>query len=893
MRKIGIPEIEDIALGAALLGAGGGGDPYVGKLVAIGAVQECGPITLLDPDEVPDDALVVPIAMMGAPTVLCEKAIGGEEYRALYETVSAFYGKPIYAFMPIEAGGVNSMLPIAAAARLGLPLVDCDGMGRAFPELQMVTFTIGGGSATPMALVDEKGNSCIFRTVTNKWTEELARAVTMACGGSVSVSLYAMDGHFMKQYGVHGIVTRSQRLGEAIRTVKTAADPEAFFLEFTGGYKLFKGKIADVLAKAEDDETPLQKKLASLSKILSFLVLGICVFIFAFKLIKEGDFHAEVVLESFIVAVSLAVAAIPEGLATVVTIVLSMGVTKMSKKNAVIRKLTAVETLGCTQIICSDKTGTLTQNKMTVVEHYGDDETLLARGMAQCSDAVLDENKQAKGEPTECALVNYAYKLGLDKGEMSKKEVRVAEAPFDSMRKMMSTVHKQGERIVQYTKGAPDEILKRCTAFWSGGREQPMTERKREEILARNKGMADRALRVLALAYRRLEEAPKDCEPASLEHDLVFVGLTGMIDPVRPEVKAAILECRSAGIRPIMITGDHIDTAAAIAKELGIISDASEATTGAAIGAMNDKEFAEKIEKYSVYARVQPEHKVRIVNGWRAKGKITAMTGDGVNDAPSIKSADIGVGMGIAGTDVTKNAADMVLADDNFATIVAAVGEGRRIYDNIRKAIQFLLSSNLSEVVAVFVATLFGFTLLRPMHLLWINLITDTFPALALGMEQGEDDLMRRAPRDSKEGIFAHGMGADIFLHGFYIAIITLLSYFLGHYIETGVWDWSIESADGMTMAFLTMSMMEIFHAFNVRLQRKSIFSTRRQNVWLWGAMAISLLLTAAVIYIPFLKNAFEFEAISAAEYAIAMALALSVIPFVELSKAIRRILEK
>ena len=659
------------------------------------------------------------------------------------------------------------------------------------------------------------------------------------------------------------------------------------------GMETEMGKIADVLAKAEDDETPLQKKLASLSKILSFLVLGICVFIFAFKLIKEGDFHAEVVLESFIVAVSLAVAAIPEGLATVVTIVLSMGVTKMSKKNAVIRKLTAVETLGCTQIICSDKTGTLTQNKMTVVEHYGDDETLLARGMAQCSDAVLDENKQAKGEPTECALVNYAYKLGLDKGEMSKKEVRVAEAPFDSMRKMMSTVHKQGERIVQYTKGAPDEILKRCTAFWSGGREQPMTERKREEILARNKGMADRALRVLALAYRRLEEAPKDCEPASLEHDLVFVGLTGMIDPVRPEVKAAILECRSAGIRPIMITGDHIDTAAAIAKELGIISDASEATTGAAIGAMNDKEFAEKIEKYSVYARVQPEHKVRIVNGWRAKGKITAMTGDGVNDAPSIKSADIGVGMGIAGTDVTKNAADMVLADDNFATIVAAVGEGRRIYDNIRKAIQFLLSSNLSEVVAVFVATLFGFTLLRPMHLLWINLITDTFPALALGMEQGEDDLMRRAPRDSKEGIFAHGMGADIFLHGFYIAIITLLSYFLGHYIETGVWDWSIESADGMTMAFLTMSMMEIFHAFNVRLQRKSIFSTRRQNVWLWGAMAISLLLTATVIYIPFLKNAFEFEAISAAEYAIAMALALSVIPFVELSKAIRRILEK
>ena len=663
------------------------------------------------------------------------------------------------------------------------------------------------------------------------------------------------------------------------------------------GMQTEMGKIADILAQTKNEVTPLQKRLNKLSKVLSFIVLGICVFIFVFKLFLEMDFRFDVILDSFIIAVSLAVAAIPEGLATVVTIVLSLGMTKMAKKKAVVKRLTAVETLGCTQIICSDKTGTLTQNKMTVVDHYGDDEKLLATAMAQCSDAVLDDDsKEAKGEPTECALVNYAWKLGLNKTELDKSDPRVAEAPFDSMRKMMSTIHQTPSGVVQYTKGAPDEILKRCTHVFVDGQDIPLTEEKREEILAANKGMADRALRVLAAAYKKPDAVPSGFEPEDIEKDLTFVGMTGMIDPIRPEVKAAIVECKEAGIRPIMITGDHIDTAVAIALELGIITDKSQAITGAEIGEMSDEEFAEKIGNYSVYARVQPEHKVRIVNGWKAKGYITAMTGDGVNDAPSIKSADIGIGMGITGTDVTKGAADMVLQDDNFATIVTAVGEGRRIYDNIRKAIQFLLSSNLAEVVAVFVATMLGFTLLQPMHLLWINLITDTFPALALGMEEGESDLMKRKPRDDKEGIFAGGVGVNVVLQGIFIGILTLLSYWIGHGIETGHWALSTIgelSADGMTMAFLTLSMTEMFHSFNVRSINHSLFSVKKQNKYLWGAFLFSLLATLLVIYVPGLNTAFEFAAINAKEYFIALGLAITVIPFVEITKAVSRQISK
>jgi len=653
------------------------------------------------------------------------------------------------------------------------------------------------------------------------------------------------------------------------------------------------GKIADVLSKTQNEVTPLQKRLNKLSKALSFIVLGICVFIFVFQVImNRSNLTAKTILDSFIIAVSLAVAAIPEGLATVVTIVLSMGMTKMAKKKAVVKRLTAVETLGCTQIICSDKTGTLTQNKMTVVESYGGNDELLARAMAQCSDAVLDEEtKKAKGEPTECALVDFAYKLGLNKNEFSATEKRVAEAPFDSMRKMMTTFHAAESGYIQYTKGAPDEILKRCVCVRIDGKDVPLTNEKREEILSANKGMADRALRVLAAAYKKVNALPEQgFKPEDVEKDLTFVGLTGMIDPVRPEVKEAIKQCREAGIRPIMITGDHIDTAVAIAKELGIITDASQAITGAAMSEIPDEEFERAIENYGVYARVQPEHKVRIVTTWKKKGYITAMTGDGVNDAPSIKSADIGVGMGITGTDVTKGAADMVLQDDNFATIVSAVSEGRRIYENIRKCIQFLLSSNLAEVIAVFLATMFGFTLMRPMHLLWINLITDTFPALALGMEEGESDLMKRKPRKSDEGIFAGGIGLSVLIHGLFIGIVTLLSYYIGHYLEAGVWDWHFDgSADGMTMAFLTLSMTEIFHSFNARSIEHSLFSIKKQNKTLWGAFALSLVLTLFIIYVPGVNTAFGFAAIDFQEYIIAMALAFAVIPFVEIYKLIYR----
>ena len=645
------------------------------------------------------------------------------------------------------------------------------------------------------------------------------------------------------------------------------------------------GKIADALANAQEEETPLQIKLNQLSKFLTVLVVGICIVIFA-----VGLFRAQPILESFMVAVSLAVAAIPEGLAAVVTIVLSIGVTNMSKRNAIIRKLTAVETLGCTQIICSDKTGTLTQNKMTVVDHATDDERTLEIAMALCSDATLDpDTNEAVGEPTECALVNDANKNGLPKTRLSEEYVRVGEAPFDSMRKMMSTVHKKKDgSIIQFTKGAPDEVLKRCTKALIGGKVVPMTDEIRASILKSNKDMADRALRVLCGSQREWAAMPESSEPEFLEQDLTYIGLSGMIDPVRPEVKAAIVECRQAGIRPIMITGDHKDTAVAIAKELGIITDASQAITGAQLNEISDEQFKQDIEKYSVYARVQPEHKVRIVTAWKAKGMITAMTGDGVNDAPSIKSADIGVGMGITGTDVTKNVADMVLADDNFATIVSAVEEGRRIYANIRKAIQFLLASNLAEVLAIFFATLIGFTILEPVHLLWINLITDCFPALALGMEKSEADIMKKPPRNPKEGIFAGGMGFDVFFQGAIVTVLVMISYIAGHAFETGEWVFT-NSADGTTMAFLTLSMVEIFHSLNMRSRRGSIFSLKTHNKFLYGAMIVSLVLTTAVIEVPFLAAAFQFTPIDLEEYAIALGLAVLIIPIMEIVKFIQR----
>ena len=660
------------------------------------------------------------------------------------------------------------------------------------------------------------------------------------------------------------------------------------------GMKTEMGKIATALSDAADNETPLQRKLNQLSKILTWLVLGICVFMFAVNLIRmsiQGDINLAGVLDTFMIAVSLAVAAIPEGLAAVVTIVLSIGVTKMSRKKAIIRKLTAVETLGCTEVICSDKTGTLTQNRMTVIDAYGSDKKLLAEAMALCTDAHLNSELKAEGEPTEAALVNWACTMDINKDFLEKGPFkRVGEAPFDSERKMMSTIHTTPEGgYVQFTKGAPDVLLSKCTKIYVNGSIKDITDADRTSILNANKDFADKALRVLACAMKKLDAVPEDQSPASLEHDLIFLGLAGMIDPVRPEVKDAIKECRGAGIRPIMITGDHIDTAVAIGKELGIVSSRDEAITGAELDKLSDEEFQKKIKKYSIYARVQPEHKVRIVKAWQQAGMITAMTGDGVNDAPSIKNADIGVGMGITGTDVTKNVADMVLADDNFATIVVAVEEGRKIYDNIRKAIQFLLSSNLAEVIAVFVASILGVTLLQPTHLLWINLITDAFPAIGLGMEQGEADIMQRPPRSSKEGLFANGVGLNCAIQGTALAVITLISYIVGEIFENGAFMLGQSSEDGMTMAFLTLSMAELFHSFNMRSLDKSLFRTKGHNKILYWTLVGAFVLTLAVLYVPFLSNAFGFAHISFTEFVIALAFAILIIPIVEIQKAIQR----
>ena len=645
------------------------------------------------------------------------------------------------------------------------------------------------------------------------------------------------------------------------------------------------GKIADALTQAEEGQTPLQRKLAGLSKILTWLVLGICVIVFAVQILRAGSFNFEVALDSFMVAVSLAVAAIPEGLAAVVTVVLSIGVTNMSKRNAIIRKLTAVETLGCAQIICSDKTGTLTQNKMTVVDFFGENEAHLATAMGLCNDAEIDNEGSVTGEPTEAALVVWANKLGLNKNDLKVKYTRIGEAPFDSGRKMMSTVHQTADGIVQFTKGAPDVIIGKCDYYLENGKPFPMTKEYVDQILAANKAMADKALRVLACAERVWEEAPEVYEAELLEQKLCFTGLCGMIDPVRPEVKDAIVECRGAGIRPIMITGDHVDTAVAIAKELGIITEGTYAITGSQLNDMDDEQFEKEFMNISVYARVQPEHKTRIVNAWKKAGYVTAMTGDGVNDAPSIKSADIGVGMGITGTDVTKNVADMVLTDDNFATIVGAVEEGRRIYDNIRKAIQFLLGSNMSEVLTIFIATLIGIKIFEPVHLLWINLVTDCFPALALGMEKAEPNIMRRKPRDAKAGIFADGMGFDIGYQGFLVTILVLISYFIGNSMGG--------ATHGTTMAFLTMSMAEIFHSFNMRSQRQSIFKLGTKNNFLLLAGVGSFIATTVVCEIPFLADAFKFASVGFDEYVIAIVLGICVIPVVELVKLVQRKLVK
>lgn len=650
------------------------------------------------------------------------------------------------------------------------------------------------------------------------------------------------------------------------------------------------GKIADALQQSDDEKTPLQKKMGEISKVLTKVVVGISVFVFLFGIIKTGDFTGTHILDTFLVAVALAVAAIPEGLPAVVTIVLSIGVTSMAKRQALIRKLNAVETLGCTQIICTDKTGTLTQNKMTVVQDESNNQKLLAEAMALCSDAEIGEDDiEAIGEPTEAALVNFANKIGLPKYKLEQEAPRIGEAPFDSMRKMMSTVHNKNEKIIQYTKGACEILLEKSTHYLDkDGQVVPMTEEIKQEVRRKNKEFADKALRLLGTAYREHDQVPENFDAENLEKDLTFIGFVGMIDPCRPEVYDAIKECRKAGIRPVMITGDHIDTAVAIGKDLGIIKDASEAMTGAELDGLSEKDLIKKVKKCSVFARVQPEHKTKIVRAFKAQELVVAMTGDGVNDAPSIKAADIGISMGITGTDVTKQASDMVLADDNFATIVNAVEEGRKIYDNIRKVLQFQLSTNAAEVIYVFLASAFGITVVTPAQLLWINMVTDSTPGLALGMEKAEGNLMKRKPRNSNEGVFSDGAGSSMIIHGVIMASIVLISFFIGQYIELAHYG-VFESVDGMTMAFLTANLVEMFYAICMRTQKGSIFKMKTRNKWLLGSFMLSLIFTAGVIYIPALSNLFGLATISFKEFAIAFGLAFLVIPITEVAKYFQR----
>ena len=652
------------------------------------------------------------------------------------------------------------------------------------------------------------------------------------------------------------------------------------------------GKIAKALQSTIDEKTPLQKKMAEISKMLTKLVVGISLFVFIFGIIKTGDFSINHVLDTFLIAVALAVAAIPEGLPAVVTIILSMGVTSMSKRQALIRKISAVETLGCTQVICTDKTGTLTQNKMTVVDSETSDEKLLAKAMALCSDATIGvDDKEAFGEPTEAALVNYANKIGLPKYKLSAEAPRIGEVPFDSMRKLMTTVHNENGQIMQYTKGACEILLERCSNILKDGKVEPITEADKLEIKKLNKEYADKALRVLGAAYRQHNEIPQKFETDNLERDLTFIGFFGMIDPCRPEVSAAIANCKSAGIRVVMITGDHIDTATAIGKDLEIIKENDEAMQGTDLDQYSDEEMIDVVNKHSVFARVQPEHKTRIVQALKAQDLVVAMTGDGVNDAPSIKAADIGVAMGITGTDVTKGASDMVLADDNFATIVNAVEEGRKIYDNIRKVLQFQLSTNMAEVLYVFLASAFGITVVTPAQLLWINMVTDSTPGLALGMEKAEGNLMQRKPRASNESVFANGATSAMIVHGTIMAILVLLSFFVGQYMELGHFG-IFESVDGMTMAFLTANFIEMFYAVAMRSQRNSIFTMKTGNKWLIGSTIITILLTLLVIYTP-LAKVFGLASISLTELLVALGIALSIIPFAEIHKALYRAITK
>lgn len=641
------------------------------------------------------------------------------------------------------------------------------------------------------------------------------------------------------------------------------------------------GQIAGMLMNEEDSETPLQKKMGEISKVLSVVCLGVCVVMFF-----VGLFYRRPILEIFMSAVALAVAAIPEGLAAVVTIVLALGVQRMVKRNAIVKKLPAVETLGCASVICSDKTGTLTQNKMTVVDVWtmkADERPLALTIGALCNDTVLtygeDKSPKTAGDPTETAFVDIACKEGLDKNELEKTMPREAELPFDSERKMMSTIHPYDGGYRVMVKGAPDVLLGRCV----------ISKEEARGVLDHNGEMAGRALRVLGVAYKDIPAIPAELTSEDLENGLNFVGLIGMIDPPRLEVKQAVAECYSAGIRPVMITGDHKLTAVAIAKELDIFRNGDLAMTGEELDAISQEELNQKVDQYSVFARVSPEHKMRIVKAWQFKDKVVAMTGDGVNDAPALKVADIGCAMGITGTDVAKGAADMILTDDNFSTIVHAVEQGRGIYSNIKKSIQYLLSCNIGEIITIFIATALNFHQmpLVPIQLLWLNLVTDSLPALALGMEPVEEGIMKEKPRDPKDSIFAHGFAASMVFYGILVGAVTLLAYTLGEYVLS---DPNEADQVACTMSFATLVFCELTRAFAVRSEHHSIFKIGIfSNSMMNKAFAVGLILQLAVLLIPPLQEVFDVTNLNATEWAVVIVLAFVPLITSEIYKAIKK----
>ena len=663
------------------------------------------------------------------------------------------------------------------------------------------------------------------------------------------------------------------------------------------------GKIADMLANADESQTPLKQSLEQLSKTLTYLIIAIALVTFLVSVFIRG----EQPLEGLMVAVALAVAAIPEGLPAIVTILLSLGTTSLAKRNAIVRKLPAVETLGSTEIIASDKTGTLTMNQMTVEKVYtngqlqnadtelGADNTTL-RIMTFANDTKVDPDGKLIGDPTETALVQFGLDHNFDVREVLKSEPRVAELPFDSDRKLMSTIHKEpdGSYFVA-VKGAPDQLIKRVTRIEINGEVRPITDEDKQAILAVNKDLAKQALRVLMMAYKTTSEIPTS-ESEVVESDLIFSGLVGMIDPERPEAAEAVRVAKEAGIRPIMITGDHQDTAEAIAKRLGIIdpNDTEDRViTGAELNELSDEEFQKVFKQYSVYARVSPEHKVRIVKAWQNEGKVVAMTGDGVNDAPSLKTADIGIGMGITGTEVSKGASDMVLADDNFATIIVAVEEGRKVFSNIQKSIQYLLSANMAEVFIIFFATLFGWDVLQPVHLLWINLVTDTLPAIALGVEPAEPGIMTHKPRGRQSNFFDGGVFGAIMYQGVFQTILVLAVYGWGlvfpeHHTQAEI------HADALTMAYATLGLIQLLHAFNVKSVYQSVFKVGlfRNKTFNW-AIPVAFILLMATIVVPGFNNLFHVSHLSFTQWLAVIVGSFLIVVLVAIVKATQRALGK